>query len=429
MRTAVRGALAVAVALAAVAGVTTTADADKDSPVPSQTQVDRAAAEAVHRAGDVASIRAALVQARATLEAAAEEAEVASEAFNGAQWRLSEAKQETAAARVAADAAAEQVEVERAALARLATQSYQNGTPISGLTVFFSSGGPEEVMDEVGVTQSAATTMASRYEDFQALDFLARSTADRAEQAQQAQADLVEEAARLRNVAAAAAQDAQSQAASIAARRRQLVNELAEAQNISVRLALRRQDGLERIAQRKAAAAAAAKARAEALAAEKDRDESKNETKNDGAPASPSDAPSDAPSDGPGDGGSATPLGTSSDAARAIRYARAQLGEPYQWAAAGPGSWDCSGLTMMAWRSGGVSLPHYSAAQYDRTKHIGVGDLRPGDLVFWGDSPSSIHHVALYIGDGQILHAPRTGRPVAIDSMYYWVPPNYFGRP
>ena len=84
---------------------------------------------------------------------------------------------------------------------------------------------------------------------------------------------------------------------------------------------------------------------------------------------------------------------------------------------------------MMAWRAGGISLPHYSAAQYAATTPIGVGDLRPGDLVFWGSSPGSIHHVALYIGDGRILHAPRTGRPVAIDSMYYWVPPDYFGRP
>ena len=121
---------------------------------------------------------------------------------------------------------------------------------------------------------------------------------------------------------------------------------------------------------------------------------------------------------------------TNGGAAAAIAFARAQLGEPYQWGAAGPGSWDCSGLMMGAWAQGGVSLPHYSAAQYAASTPISSSQLRPGDLVFWGttSSPSSIHHVAMYLGNGMIIHAPRTGRPVSIDSMYYWIPPNFFGR-
>ena len=61
------------------------------------------------------------------------------------------------------------------------------------------------------------------------------------------------------------------------------------------------------------------------------------------------------------------------------------------------------------------------------TQRISMSDIQPGDLIFYGKP--QIHHVALYIGNGQIIHAPRTGRPVAIDSMYYWTPPNYFGRP
>jgi len=61
---------------------------------------------------------------------------------------------------------------------------------------------------------------------------------------------------------------------------------------------------------------------------------------------------------------------------------------------------------------------------------IPASALRPGDLVFWSSDglPSGIHHVALYLGGGQILHAPRTGRPVAVDSMYYWLPPSFYGR-
>jgi cell wall-associated NlpC family hydrolase len=84
----------------------------------------------------------------------------------------------------------------------------------------------------------------------------------------------------------------------------------------------------------------------------------------------------------------------------------------------------------MAWASAGRSLPHYSVAQYSAGTPVAVSDLRPGDLVFWSSNgaASGIHHVAMYIGGGQIIHAPRTGRPVEIDSMYYWVPPDFFVR-
>ena len=84
---------------------------------------------------------------------------------------------------------------------------------------------------------------------------------------------------------------------------------------------------------------------------------------------------------------------------------------------------------MMAWKQGGISLPHYSAGQYSTSTPIKIGDLQPGDLLFWGSKPSSIYHVALYVGDGQMIHAPRTGRDVEQVSMYYWVTPNFFARP
>ena len=101
------------------------------------------------------------------------------------------------------------------------------------------------------------------------------------------------------------------------------------------------------------------------------------------------------------------------------------------WGAAGPNAWDCSGLTMGAWRAGGISLPHYSVAQYAQSTPISQSSLRPGDLVFWGSSssPSSIYHVALYVGNGMIIQAPRTGRDVEEVSMYYWITPNFFARP
>jgi murein DD-endopeptidase MepM/ murein hydrolase activator NlpD len=117
-------------------------------------------------------------------------------------------------------------------------------------------------------------------------------------------------------------------------------------------------------------------------------------------------------------------------AATAVRFALAQLGDPYVWAAAGPDVWDCSGLTMAAWAAAGRSLPHYSAAQYLATTPVTPEELRPGDLVFWagGSGPDAIFHVALYLGAGQIVHAPRPGTQVRIEDMGGWAEPDYFGR-
>jgi cell wall-associated NlpC family hydrolase len=104
-------------------------------------------------------------------------------------------------------------------------------------------------------------------------------------------------------------------------------------------------------------------------------------------------------------------------AGAAIAAAQSQLGKPYEWGAAGPNSYDCSGLTMYAWRAGGVSLSHFSGAQYSETTHIPLSDIQPGDLIFY-ESPSQ--HVALYVGNGQIIHAPHEGGVVEYDSLYYW---------
>jgi cell wall-associated NlpC family hydrolase len=123
------------------------------------------------------------------------------------------------------------------------------------------------------------------------------------------------------------------------------------------------------------------------------------------------------------------PPPSSGGAGAAIAFAKAQLGEPYVYGADGPDSWDCSGLTSQAWAAAGHPLSHWSVAQYAETTPITSSQLQPGDLVFWSDgSPSSIYHVAMYLGDGMIIQAPRPGRDVEIVSMYYWITPDLFGR-
>jgi cell wall-associated NlpC family hydrolase len=117
---------------------------------------------------------------------------------------------------------------------------------------------------------------------------------------------------------------------------------------------------------------------------------------------------------------STTSTTPTSAAAQAVAFARAQIGKPYQWGATGPDAYDCSGLTMSAYASAGVSIPRTSSAQWTIGTHIGsMADLVAGDLVFYasGSSASTIHHVGLYIGDGLMIEAPYTGAYVRTASI------------
>ena len=98
-------------------------------------------------------------------------------------------------------------------------------------------------------------------------------------------------------------------------------------------------------------------------------------------------------------------------AAAAVQSALAQLGDPYVYGAAGPDSFDCSGLTMYAWAAAGVSIPHASSMQTQVGTPVSVSSLMPGDLVFYY---SPISHVAMYIGNGKVVHSPHTGSFVQI---------------
>ncbi|MFL6104330.1 MAG: NlpC/P60 family protein [Actinomycetes bacterium] len=105
----------------------------------------------------------------------------------------------------------------------------------------------------------------------------------------------------------------------------------------------------------------------------------------------------------------------------AVRWALAQLGDPYRWGATGPDTFDCSGLTSSAYRAAGVGIPRVSRAQWGAGRHVAVANLLPGDLVFYADNPAdpaTIHHVGMYIGNGLMVHAPHTGDVVRVASIW-----------
>jgi cell wall-associated NlpC family hydrolase len=122
-----------------------------------------------------------------------------------------------------------------------------------------------------------------------------------------------------------------------------------------------------------------------------------------------------APDWAPDAGASAAQGNTAAD------WALTQLGQPYQWGAAGPGSYDCSGLALEAWARAGVRLLHWTGFQWVSGPHVPLARLRRGDLVFYafniGD-PATIHHVGIYLGHGLMVDAPYTGSFVRIDSIY-----------
>jgi len=451
--------------------------ADRRPAYPSQGQVDDARAQVARKAHDVGVIKGRLLLADQALEQAATQAEQASEAYNGAMWRLQQARQKYRTTRREAARAERTVAAQRDRIGALVAQSYQDGGQISALNAMMGADGPEGVLDQYAAIQGASTSLDADYKRFSAADALAGVFATQAKHAKAEQQHLAAQARAAKDRAVGAAEAAQAQASRIAVEKDQLIRDLARAQDISVSLARQRQAALEEIARqraeerarREAIAAARAQARAEARARAAAQREARAKAEEEARQAKARKAAAEkrAAANARGTATAARPARhrvtrhhvarhhvvrshrsvtptftpppppppvapppSPGGAQQAIRYAEAQLGEPYVWGASGPGAWDCSGLTMRAWQSAGRYLPHYSVAQYEAGVPISVTDLRPGDLVFWSTNgqPSGIHHVAMYIGGGQIIHAPRTGRPVEIDNMYYWIPPDFFVR-
>jgi peptidoglycan DL-endopeptidase CwlO len=455
------------------------ARADPTPPViPSKSDVDAARRAAAAKAAQVGAIETRLAGATDRLEALGREAGRAAEAYNGAVYRLRQAQAEATAAAARATKAQRTLEQQRRRIGLFAAASYQGGGDLARIGPLFSADGPQELLDSAGAARSVSTAMQGSYLRFTATQVVANAFKLQAEDALARVQAATEAAAAAKRRAEAAVRAQSAAVASMGTERRRMIGQLATLRQTSYQVAEQRQRGLEELARQRAAAAAARraeqlrkraaeraaaeaaqraaeaaeearqqadKARAErarkaaeraAKAAEeakkaatrKEQEEARRQAEQ-AADEAEREARKRKKKD-PDSGGSSS--GTRSGAQRAIDFAQAQIGEPYIWAAAGPDSWDCSGLTMKAWAKSGVSLPHYSVAQYEQARKIDEDELRPGDLVFWADDagdPGTIFHVGLYIGGGEMVHAPRPGSSVRTDSIYYWEDPDFFGRP
>ncbi|MFJ2865041.1 C40 family peptidase [Kitasatospora sp. NPDC087314] len=381
----------------------TTGPARPDDPYPTAEEIDRARAEADRTAASVTAIEAGLTAARAELDRAGRSAEQAVEAYNGAQLALARARTEEAAAGRRATAAEAERSEAAADAAQLAAETYRQGAgaELSALNALLGARGPREAGDRAAVVGVASERTR------QILD-AATSTAAAATRAAAAARTATEAAEKAATEVGAAktraeARLAAQQGAVVAAdrRREQLLTDLAAARHTTVDLERRRSEALEATAVREAEAAAEKAAAAEAAA-------------KDTQAAPPADRPWSA-----------------EGAAAAIAFARSKIGLPYIWGGEGPAGYDCSGLTMMAWQEGGRQLNHFAADQYAQSTPISYRQLRPGDLVFWTGTgrAADIYHVGLYIGDDQMIEAPRVGMPVKQASLWIMGTPDFYARP
>jgi len=325
-----------------------------------------------------------------------------------------------AAARALAQAQAGQLRTV-SVLRQEAIAAYVGGGP----QVALGAGAPLENIDQAMFRQELEQSVAAHEQDVldqyrlstalegtAHLQLVAARNADAARLAQLEKARQQVQAAQDQVVAAEA--QVKGQIATLVAeiRQQQL---LAEQRAAAARLAAERAAAARAAAE--AAARAAAEARAQAAAAARQRQAVHAQdvqipatTAPASSPAAPPPAASSPAASSPA-ASSSSPPPSSSAAAIAVAAAESRVGDPYVWGAAGPGAFDCSGLIMWAWAQAGVYLPHYSGAQYAVTTHIPMSDLQPGDLVFPADPGQ---HVAMYVGNGEVVQAPYTGADVQI---------------
>ncbi|SFB57853.1 Cell wall-associated hydrolase, NlpC family [Amycolatopsis marina] len=424
------GALVLLVACAIAAGSGTAVAVPPPPPNPSDSELEASRNAANSKAGAVGQLTNQLAEAesrlsnlRAEVELKMEEANKALVDMRTAQDEATQAEREATAARSASDAAAAAIERLRADLDNFVAGSYQQGSTIGSMSAYLGSESPKDLldraqlldavsgsqMDALGSMQRARVTKSNK-------DAAARKALEIAEQ-MRAEAEQAKEAADAAQEAAVAAQQSQAaRTAEVEAEKDAVERQLYAAQSRVNGLEGQRQRYEDWQAQKRAEEAE--RARKAALAA------ASSASGSSGGGAPPRSRPS-APSG----------AGIETVVARAM----SQLGVIYAWGggnASGPTrgirdggvadqhgdyrkiGFDCSGLMIYAF-AGVKSLPHYSGYQYNSGRKVPLSQARRGDMLFWGYNGGRIHHVALYLGNGQMIEAPQSGLRVRVVPVRY----------
>ncbi|WP_250447709.1 C40 family peptidase, partial [Actinotalea sp. C106] len=130
--------------------------------------------------------------------------------------------------------------------------------------------------------------------------------------------------------------------------------------------------------------------------------------------------------------GTGSARGSAGQGQSAVAWALTQVGKAYAWGGTGPDGYDCSGLTSKAWANAGLGINRTSRDQYRQVRKISYDSMRPGDLIFYGSNgkdPGSIGHVAMFVGNGQMIEAPRRGVNVRVTAIRWSGTMPYAGRP
>lgn len=338
------------------------------------------------------SVKAQIASAQRQLSELNSKAEAASERYNAARIELATAQHAAASSQTRLHAAQGKVVRMQARVTRFAVAAYRGEGSTSMLTL--TTGSTNSLIGRVSALQAVS---ASESEALVGVD-----AARRVEE--QAQADASAALARQRSATVAMAAD-RNEILAAAAKQQKILNGLQVKEAAIVKAARAR-------AIRLAAEHAAAKLRQQQaeVAAAAERAAARVRQQRAAAAAAASAVVAQPVSPPP-----PKPVAGAGGAATAVAWAYREIGKPYVWGAAGPNSFDCSGLAMYVWAKAGVYLEHFTGDQWNEGIHVSRSQLEPGDLVFFAyntSDPATIHHVGVYVGGGEMIDAPFTGADV-----------------
>ena len=439
------------VATAVVALACTLAPSALADPVD-QSDIDRSKASERSTSTSIASLEAQLAQESSNLEDAQIKAQLANEDYLTAVDDLNTATTDAQTAQTNADTAASNTESARADLGSIVVQTYQeSGNPLDPLAPYLTSESLADLADADVALDRAGEKNNAKVQNVEALQSVATSLQSIADQKVKDKETAKTSAETAKSDAEAAARDAQSAVTTTQTNRQNLISQLATQRNTTVELETKYQNQVEaeRKAREEAAAQAAAKAASEKAAADLAQKQAEQAAAQpqESAPApqeqasrpspgqqssaqepattsqpEPEAAEEDtAPAPAPAPEPAPAPSRSGSAASTAINAAMGYLGTPYVWAGESAAGLDCSGLTMVSYEAAGVYLTHSSRVQYGEGTQVPLDAAQPGDLVFWSSdgSQSGIYHVAIYLGDDQMIEAPTFGMTVRVTSMRY----------